>query len=138
MVELGIPELSTEQIELLCQTAEDAARKYVFSKVSNKQVDRLDISVEADGTKPVNVTVEIDLALSLQVKDVDAESLVKAAEMRRIKPLKIFEKDKMTFKQILQLLQENNALFVLLLCHRSADADGFAQHILLGLQAVHA
>jgi nanoRNase/pAp phosphatase (c-di-AMP/oligoRNAs hydrolase) len=29
----------------------------------------------------------------------------------------------MSFKQILQLLQENNASFVLLLCHRSADAD---------------
>jgi len=29
----------------------------------------------------------------------------------------------MSFKQILQLLQEKKASFVLLLCHRSADAD---------------
>jgi Protein of unknown function (DUF3194) len=79
MVELGIPELTTEQIELLCQTAEDAARKYVFSEVSSKQVDRLEISVEADGAKPVNVTVEIELVLSPQVKAVDVETLAKRA-----------------------------------------------------------
>ena len=79
MVELGIPELTTEQIELLCQTAEDAARKYVFSEVSSKQVDRLDISIEAVGTKPVNIAVEIELVLSSQTKGVDAETLVKKA-----------------------------------------------------------
>ena len=79
MGELGFPELTTEQIELLCQTAEDATRKYVLSKVSSKNVDRLDISVEADGAKPVNVTVEINLVLSPQTKNVDANSLVKEA-----------------------------------------------------------
>jgi hypothetical protein len=57
MVELGFPELTTEQIELLCQTAENAARKHILSKVSSKDVERLDISVEAEGTKPVSVTV---------------------------------------------------------------------------------
>jgi hypothetical protein len=79
MVELGFPELTTEQIELLCQTAENAARKHVLSKVSSKDIDRLDISVEAEGKKPVNVTVEIDLALSPQTKNVDAQALVKEA-----------------------------------------------------------
>ena len=79
LVELGFPELATEQIELLCSTAEDAARKYVLSKVSQKNIDRLDISVEADGSKPVNVTVEIDLILAPQTKDVDAEAVVKEA-----------------------------------------------------------
>ena len=79
MVELGIPELTTEQIELLCSTAEDAARKYVLSKVSSKNIDRLDITVEAEGIKPVNVTVEVNLALSSQVKSIDAEALVKEA-----------------------------------------------------------
>jgi hypothetical protein len=79
VVELGIPELTTEQIETLCSTAEDAARKYVLSKVSHKDIDRLDISVEADGSKPVNVTVEINLILASQIKDVDADVLVKEA-----------------------------------------------------------
>jgi DNA-binding protein YbaB len=79
LVELGIPELSTEQIETLCSTAENAARKYVLSKVSSKMVDRLDISVEAEGSKPVNVTVEIDLVLVPQTKDIDVQALVKEA-----------------------------------------------------------
>ena len=79
MVELGIPELTTEQIETLCSIAENAARKYVLSKVSSKMVDRLDISVEAAGSKPVNVTVEVDLVLTPQAEGVDAEALVKEA-----------------------------------------------------------
>ncbi|MCL4430286.1 MAG: DUF3194 domain-containing protein [Chloroflexi bacterium] len=79
MGELGFPELTTEQIETLCQTAEDAARKHVLAKISSKDIDRLDISVEAEGAKPVNVTVEISLVLSPQTKNVDADGLVKEA-----------------------------------------------------------
>ena len=79
MAELGIPELSTEQIELLSSNAEETAKKYVLSKVSAKDLDRLDIAVEVDGAKPVKVTVEIDLLLTKQAKGVDAEALVKEA-----------------------------------------------------------
>ena len=79
MVELGIPELTTEQIETLCSTAENAARKYVLSQVSSKIVERLDISVEAVGSKPVDVSVEIDLILTPEAKDVDAQALVNQA-----------------------------------------------------------
>ena len=59
--ELGVPELSTEQIEILCAAAEEEARKWVLSKVSSKMIDRLDISVEAEGSKPIEVAVEINL-----------------------------------------------------------------------------
>jgi hypothetical protein len=79
MVELGIPELTTEQIETLCSTAEDAARKYVLSKVSKKDIERLDISVEADGAKPVNLTVEVNLDLLPQSKNHDPQAIVKDA-----------------------------------------------------------
>jgi hypothetical protein len=77
--ELGIPDLTTEQIEMLCATAENAARKHILSKVSSKMVEKLNISVEAEGTKPVNVTVEIDLELSPKMKDFDADKLVNEA-----------------------------------------------------------
>ena len=77
--ELGIPDLTTEQIEMLCATAENAARKHILSKVSSKMVEKLNISVEADGTKPVNITVEIDLELSPKMKDFDADKLVNEA-----------------------------------------------------------
>lgn len=79
MEELGFPDLTTEQIEMLCGTAENAARRYILSKVSSKMVEKLNISVEADGTKPVNITVEIDLELSPKMKDFDADKLVNEA-----------------------------------------------------------
>jgi len=78
-VELGIPELTSEQIEELCAAAENAARKHVLSRVSAKLVERLNISVEAEGTKPVNLIVEIDLALSPQAKEFDQKALVQEA-----------------------------------------------------------
>jgi hypothetical protein len=79
VVELGIPELTTEQIEALCSTAENVARKYILSKVSSKMVERLDVSVEATGSKPVNVVVEVDLVLTPQAEGMDPEALVKEA-----------------------------------------------------------
>jgi len=79
MGELGFPELSPEQIELLCQTTEDAARKHILNQVSSKDIERLDISVEVEGTKPVSVTIEINLLLAKQTSGNDAETLVKTA-----------------------------------------------------------
>jgi hypothetical protein len=83
--ELGLPELTPEQIEALCSTAEETARKHVLSKVPVKMVERLNISAEADGAKPVNLTVEIDMALSSQMKDVDLEKLAKEAVKEALK-----------------------------------------------------
>jgi post-segregation antitoxin (ccd killing protein) len=77
--EMGIPELTTEQIETLCTTAEDAARKHILAKVSSRMVERLDISVEAEGAKPLNLTVEVELALSPQANDIDADALADEA-----------------------------------------------------------
>ena len=79
MVELGLPELTTEQVEALCAVAEDAARKYIQVKISSKLVDHLDITVEALGTKPVDLSVEIDIILHEDAKGVDVDSLVKEA-----------------------------------------------------------
>ena len=42
-------------------------------------VDKLNISVEAIGVKPLNITVEIDLSLSPKMKDFDADALVNNA-----------------------------------------------------------
>lgn len=79
MEKLGIPDLTTEQIEILCETAENAARKHVLSKLSSKMMEKLNISVEAEGTNPVNITVEIDLDLSPKMKNFDADLLVNEA-----------------------------------------------------------
>ena len=75
-MELGIPELTDEQIEEACATAENAARKHILSKVTQKLLEKLDISAEAEGAKPVNLTVEIDLMLSSEAEGVNEKELV--------------------------------------------------------------
>jgi hypothetical protein len=75
-VELGIPELKSEQIEELCSIAEKTARQYVLSKVSPKRIETLNISVETEGTKPVRLTVDVDVSLSPLMKNFDVQKLV--------------------------------------------------------------
>jgi len=77
--ELGLPELASEQIEELCTIAEEAAREYVLSKVPSKRIEALNISAEAEGTKPITLTVDIDIALSPLMKDFNVQKLVDEA-----------------------------------------------------------
>jgi hypothetical protein len=77
--ELGLPELTSEQIEELCAIVEEATREYVLSKVSSKRIETLNISVEAEGAKPVTLTVDVDVVLSPLMKNLDVQKLVKEA-----------------------------------------------------------
>lgn len=77
--ELGIPELKSEQTEELCSIVEKTAREYVLSKASPKRIETLNISVETEGTKPVRLTVDVDVSLSLLMKDFDAQKLADEA-----------------------------------------------------------
>jgi len=77
--ELGIPELTNEQIEELCTIAEATAREYVYSKVPKKNVEKLGVSTEVKDSRPVNLTVEVDINLSPSMKDFEVQDLAKAA-----------------------------------------------------------
>ena len=79
MKEIGIPELTSEEIEELCSIAEKAAREYVLSKVPPKRIDVLNVSVEAEGAKPVTLTIEVDVSLSPLMKNFDAQKLANEA-----------------------------------------------------------
>ena len=76
MEELGIPELTSEQVEELCAIAENAAREYVASKVPPKRIEVLNITVEAEGARPVTVTIDVDIVLSPLMKNFDVQKLV--------------------------------------------------------------
>jgi len=76
-VEIGIPELKSEQIEELCSIVEKTARQYVLSKLSPKRIEALNISVETEGTKPVRLTV--DVSLSPIMKKINVQKLVDEA-----------------------------------------------------------
>ena len=79
MAENGIPKLTLEQVEELCELAEQAAREYVLSKVPTSRIVSLDVAVDAEGTKPVTVNVDVTVVLSPLMKDFDVESLTKEA-----------------------------------------------------------
>jgi len=78
-VEIGIPELDSKQIEELCSIVEKTARQYVISKVSPKRIEALNISVETEGTKPVRLTVDVDVSLSPLMKKFNVQKLVDEA-----------------------------------------------------------
>ncbi|MGQ9506962.1 MAG: DUF3194 domain-containing protein [Candidatus Bathycorpusculaceae bacterium] len=79
MEDLGISELTSEQIEELCTVAENTAREYVTSKIPSKRIEILNISVEVEGTKPVTVTIDVDVALSPLMKDFNVKKLAEEA-----------------------------------------------------------
>jgi hypothetical protein len=80
--EIGIPELTIEQVAELCERAEQAGRDYVLSKVSTSRIVTLDVSVDAEGTKPVTVNVDVTVVLSPLMKDFDVEALTREATKR--------------------------------------------------------
>jgi len=48
-----------EEIEAVCGAAEEAARRFIQSKLPLKRLDDMEITVEAIGDKPLALSVEI-------------------------------------------------------------------------------
>ena len=76
---MEISELTEEQVQALCETAENAAREYVLSKVPSKKISELNITVEAEGKIPLTLNVEVEVSLSPLMKDFDVQQLVDEA-----------------------------------------------------------
>ncbi|RLI22703.1 hypothetical protein DRO54_00555 [Candidatus Bathyarchaeota archaeon] len=74
-----IPELTDEQIEEICEIAEEAAREYILSKIPLKKISDFDITVEVEGLKPLNVSVEVSLELPPLMQKYNVEKLTKEA-----------------------------------------------------------
>lgn len=79
MEEIGISELTSEQVETLCAIAEKAARDYVLSKVPSRKVSVLNITIDTEGLKPVTVNVEVEITLSPLMKNYDVKKLADEA-----------------------------------------------------------
>ena len=78
-MDLGIPDLTSEQIERLCLIAEEAARKHVLSKISKKNIEKLDVCTEVEGTKPVRLEINVDVDLSPTLGDFNVQKLANEA-----------------------------------------------------------
>ncbi|MEM4703462.1 MAG: DUF3194 domain-containing protein [Candidatus Bathyarchaeia archaeon] len=79
MEEIGIQELTSEQVEQLCVAAEEAARKHVYSIVPKKNVETLNIAAEVEGTKPVNLAVDVEIILKPASEGIDVQKLADEA-----------------------------------------------------------
>ena len=79
MEALGIPELTSEQIEELCLIAEEAAREYVHSKIPSGKIEELDVCAEAEGAKPVVLKIDVEVTLSPSMQNIDVQKLVDKA-----------------------------------------------------------
>ena len=90
MEEIGIPELTPEQLEKLCEIGEKAAREHVYSKVSPRKVSELNIYIDTEGAKPVTISVDVEVALSPLMKDYDAEKLAKEATEKAFISIKAY------------------------------------------------
>jgi len=77
--EIGIPELTSEQMEELCEIAEEAAREYVLSKVPSRRLSTLNITIDTEGTRPITVNVDVEVTLSPLMKDYDVQKLTREA-----------------------------------------------------------
>ena len=75
----GLPELTEEQVEKLCEVAEEAARKHILSKIPIRKISDFDITVEVESLKPLNVIVDVNLELSPLMRNYDAEKLAEEA-----------------------------------------------------------
>ena len=82
MEEIGIPELTLEQVEELCGIAEETAREHVLSKVPPRRISALNVTVDAEGTKPITINVDVEIVLSPLMKNFDVEKLAKEATER--------------------------------------------------------
>jgi hypothetical protein len=82
LAENGIPNLTLEQVAELCEGAEYAAREYILSIVPASRITTLNFIVDAEGTKPLTVDVDITVVLSPLMKDFDVKSLTKEATKR--------------------------------------------------------
>jgi len=61
--EIDLPELKLHQIEEICRIAEEAARRYILSKVSFRRIADLNIIIDVSVAGPVTVNVDIDATL---------------------------------------------------------------------------
>jgi hypothetical protein len=62
---------TTEEVEQICEAAQEAARKHLLSEVSVKQVSDLDVTIEAVGDKPLVVSVDVAIELTSGNQDLD-------------------------------------------------------------------
>ena len=83
-----------QELETICDSAEDAARNIIFKKFDLKQITDLDITIESHGDKPLTLIVDISISPRnsndeiTKLIDIACDEALRAAEIKA-KELKI-------------------------------------------------
>ena len=91
--EIGIPELTAEQVEELCKIGEKAVRDYISSKIPARRISALDITLDVEGAKPITVNVDIEIVLSPLIKNYDAKKLAEEAKQKAFNAIEEYLRD---------------------------------------------
>ncbi len=73
--------ISVDELEDLCGKAEDAARKFILSRVPRRKVTNLIISVDAERNEDGEMTFDVDVEVQLSptMRGFDVKRLVRDA-----------------------------------------------------------
>ena len=63
-----------DEIEQICVAAEEAAKRQLLSTVSLKRISDFDLTVEANGDKPL--VLNVDIGIDVTIGDEDLQRLV--------------------------------------------------------------
>lgn len=77
-------------MQTLSEIAEKAAGDYIQSKVPRRKISKLDIIVETTGSKPVTISVDVDLALSPLMRTTNAAKLADEAVQKAFEAIDQF------------------------------------------------
>ncbi len=76
-----------DEVEQICVAAEEAAKKRILSTVPLKRISDFDVTVEANGDKPL--VLNVDIAVEVTIGDENLEELVKDATKAAFKAAEI-------------------------------------------------
>ena len=71
--------LSYEQLERLCEIAEETARRYVSSRIPNRGISDLSILVNSIDSETLNLEIDVEITLSPLFRKVDVKKLAEEA-----------------------------------------------------------
>ena len=71
--------LSYEQLERLCEIAEEAARECVASRIPDRGISDLSISVNSVDSETLNLEIDVEITLSPLFRKVNAKKLAEEA-----------------------------------------------------------
>ena len=81
VVDIGLPELTDEQVLEVVEAGERAAREYVLSRLPAKKVYDMGVCIQVEGGLPLTVTVDVELRVASSA-GLDPDELAREAAKR--------------------------------------------------------